>query len=306
MYALEAQQLTKIYPDGTEALRNVEMRILKGTICAILGENGAGKTTLVNIACTLLNPTSGTMSVLGNDVVAQSEKVRSKIALVPQDASTIGFMTAHEFVKFYLVSRGVSLREACSLSKRALEELGISEVSNKITDVLSGGLRRRVQLAAVLATDAELIFLDEPTRGLDPIARRSFWSKLLVRKKTGKTMVVTTHSATEAETIADYIIILNKGSLIFQGAPDMARKEMRYSHKIVIERSEDIHSSKDLIALLDLPSDASLLSDEVFFSILTYPKNIDDLVLKALRRDLTVKVMPTTLEDFFIKRVKEA
>ncbi|MCI4446499.1 MAG: ABC transporter ATP-binding protein [Pyrobaculum sp.] len=202
------------------ALRGVTFEVGRGVVLGVLGPNGAGKTTLVRILTTELMPSEGRALVAGFDVVKEPEKVRKVIAAVPQESRPIDFLTPYEFVLSYLLLRGLSLREARRRTREVLQAFGLWEVRNREVDALSGGMKRRVLVAAVFAADAEVVFLDEPTTGLDVYSRRLVWNAVSELKKRGATVVLTTHYVEEAAALSDVVLVLNKGQVVDFAPPD--------------------------------------------------------------------------------------
>ena len=202
------------------AINDVTFSVESGRVVSVLGPNGAGKTTLVRILITELLPTKGRAYVAGYDVVREPEKIRRRIAAVPQEGSPIGFLTPYEFVYSYLLLRGYPRREARRKTEEALKELQLIEARNREIQTLSGGTKRRVLLAAVLAADVDVVFLDEPTTGLDVISRRMVWNAITSMRERGTTILLTTHYVEEAQTLSDYVILMNKGRVVDMGSPE--------------------------------------------------------------------------------------
>jgi len=211
---LETINLAKIYRDGTIALDNLTF-IANSRIVTLLGRNGAGKTTLTRILSTQLLPTSGIARIEGFDVVKDAKKVRKIIASIPQEAKSIGIASPMEHLVMYLTARGLSFKEATEISRSALKEVGLWEVKDKPSDELSGGMKRKIFVAMALASNAELVLLDEPTTGLDPYSRLEVWSVL---KSIKSKILLTTHYMEEAEELSDEVILLHKGKLIAKGS----------------------------------------------------------------------------------------
>ena len=174
----------------------------RGVVLGVLGPNGAGKTTMVRILTTELMPSEGSAAVGGFDVVKDADKVRRIIAAVPQESRPIDFLTPYEFVYSYLLLRGLSMREARRRAEEALKEFGLWEFRNREVDTLSGGYKRRVLVAAVFAADADVVFLDEPTTGLDVYSRRVVWNAVSEMRRRGTTVVLTTHYVEEAAALS--------------------------------------------------------------------------------------------------------
>jgi len=231
MGELECKGLTKVYEDHRKALENVTFSVETNGIFGLIGRNGAGKTTLIRILATELQPTAGTASINGFDVLKQEGKLRDRIAIVPQEARTIRWMTAKQSVMSYLLWRGYTYGDAKRLADESLGKLDLQEYANVLTSRLSGGTKRKVLIAMVMASEAEIIFLDEPTTGLDPISRRELWGIL---RNLGKERFIflTTHYLEEAEELADKIGILKDGQLVSVGALSEIRKASKYQYSI--------------------------------------------------------------------------
>jgi len=204
--------LTKTYASGLEALKKVDLEIRKGEIFALLGPNGAGKTTLISIICGIVTPTTGTVLVDGHDIVRDYRASRSKIGLVPQELHTDTFETVWNTISF---SRGLfgHSRNPAHLEK-VLRDLSLWEKRDDKIMTLSGGMKRRVLIAKALAHEPEILFLDEPTAGVDVELRRDMWALVQRLRESGVTIILTTHYIDEAEEMADRIGVISKGTLI--------------------------------------------------------------------------------------------
>ena len=204
--------LAKTYTSGLQALKPIDLEIRKGEIFALLGPNGAGKTTLISIVCGIVTPTAGTALVDGHDIVRDYRASRSQIGLVPQELHTDMFETVWATVKF---SRGLFGRapDAAHL-ERVLRDLSLWDKRHDKIMTLSGGMKRRVLIAKALAHEPEILFLDEPTAGVDVELRRDMWALVRKLRDTGVTIILTTHYIDEAEEMADRIGVISKGELI--------------------------------------------------------------------------------------------
>jgi ABC-2 type transport system ATP-binding protein len=204
--------LTKTYATGLRALKDVSLEIRKGEIFALLGPNGAGKTTLINIVCGIVTPSSGSVRVDGYDIVRNYRITRSKIGLVPQELTTDTFETVWTTVS---LSRGLFGRapDRAHLEK-VLRELSLWDRRRDRIRTLSGGMKRRVLIAKALAHEPEILFLDEPTAGVDVELRRDMWALVRALRDAGVTIILTTHYIDEAEEMADRIGVINKGELV--------------------------------------------------------------------------------------------
>jgi ABC-2 type transport system ATP-binding protein len=209
---LSIDKLNKTYASGLVALKCIDLQIRKGEIFALLGPNGAGKTTLINIICGIVTPTSGAVSVDGHDILRDYRATRSRIGLVPQELTTDAFETVWATVTF---SRGLfGWPPNPPYLEELLGDLSLLEKRNDKIMTLSGGMKRRVMIAKALAHEPEILFLDEPTAGVDVELRRDMWALVRKLRDGGVTVILTTHYIEEAEEMADRIGIISKGELI--------------------------------------------------------------------------------------------
>ena len=209
---IAVKNLTKTYASGFQALKNVSLEIEKGEIFALLGPNGAGKTTLINVVCGIVNPTEGTVMADGHDIRRDFRAARSKIGLVPQELSTDMFETVWATVTF---SRGLfgKPKNAAHIEK-VLRSLSLWDKKDGKIMTLSGGMKRRVLIAKALSHEPQILFLDEPTAGVDVELRRDMWQMVRSLRETGVTIILTTHYIEEAEHMADRIGVISKGEII--------------------------------------------------------------------------------------------
>jgi len=209
---LSISRLTKTYASGLQALKSVDLEIAKGEIFALLGPNGAGKTTLINIVCGIVNATSGSVLVDGHDNRADYRAARARIGLVPQELHTDMFETVWATVRF---SRGLFGRPADPAHlEEVLRDLSLWEKRDSKIMALSGGMKRRVLIAKALAHEPGILFLDEPTAGVDVELRREMWALVRRLRESGVTIILTTHYIEEAEDMADRIGVIHKGELV--------------------------------------------------------------------------------------------
>ena len=209
---LRIEGLGKVYASGFQALRSVDLSIRRGEIFALLGPNGAGKTTLISIVCGLVNPSSGRVSVDGHDIVRDYRSTRSLIGLVPQELTTDAFETVWDTVSF---SRGLFGRKPDPAHiEKVLRSLSLWDKKDNRLRTLSGGMKRRVLIAKALSHEPRLLFLDEPTAGVDVELRRDMWDLVRRLRESGVTIILTTHYIEEAEQMADRIGIIDHGELI--------------------------------------------------------------------------------------------
>jgi len=294
MGKLECNGLTKIYEDHRKALENVTLTIETNGIFALIGRNGAGKTTLIRILATELQPTSGSASINGLDILTQEGKLREKIAIVPQEARTIRWMTAKQTVFSYLLWRGFSYNNAKRLAGESLAKLGLEKYANVMTRRLSGGTQRKVLLATVTAaSEADVIFLDEPTTGLDPISRRELW-EILRELGRERFIFLTTHYLEEAEQLADKIGILKDGKLISFGTLSELRKTVRYQYSIKLPSKAHIPQLKEG----EVTTDKSGITQ-----IMTNEEEAFHLARLLSEQAIKFSISPVTLDDIFFNLV---
>jgi ABC-2 type transport system ATP-binding protein len=295
MGKLECKGLTKVYDDQRRALDNVSLSVDTKGIFGLIGRNGAGKTTLIRILSTELEPTSGSASINELDILTKTSKLRERIAIVPQEARTIRWMTPKQTIFSYLLWRGYPYKEANRLACESLTKLGLEQYANVLNSKLSGGTKRKVLIATVTASEADIIFLDEPTTGLDPISRRELWDIL---RDLGKTRFIflTTHYLEEAEQLADEIGILKEGKLVSIGTLSELRKSSKYQYSVKL-------SSKVQIPTLE---DAEVtISHTGYTQVMTNEKEAFTLAKLLSEQGLKFSITPVTLDDIFFRLVEQ-
>lgn len=209
---ISVKKVTKVYASGVEALKPTDLDIREGEIFALLGPNGAGKTTLINIICGLVNPSSGTVIADGHDIIKDYKEARSKIGLVPQELTTDVFEKVWDTINF---SRGLFGKSPDpEYLEKVLRDLSLWDKKDSKIIALSGGMKRRVLIAKALSHEPRILFLDEPTAGVDVELRRDMWDIVRRLRESGVTIILTTHYIEEAEEMADRIGIINKGEII--------------------------------------------------------------------------------------------
>lgn len=221
---IDIQGLTKTYADGFEALKNVSLSINKGEIFALLGPNGAGKTTLINIVCGIANLTRGKVLVDGHDIIKEFRLTRAKIGLVPQELTSENFETVWNTSRF---SRGLFGKGADPEHvEKVLKSLSLWDKKDTVSMALSGGMKRRVLIAKALAHEPDILFLDEPTAGVDVELRQDMWNVVRALRADGVTVILTTHYIEEAEQLADRVGVINNGEIILVEDKDKLMREM--------------------------------------------------------------------------------
>ena len=206
------KDLSKTYNSGFEALKNINLDIKKGEILALLGPNGAGKTTLISTICGIVSPTSGTVTVDGNDIITDFRKTRQMIGLVPQELTLGAFEQVFQTVSF---SRGLfGCKKDDDYINQLLKDLSLDDKKNIEVRALSGGMKRRVLIAKALSHEPQILFLDEPTAGVDVELRKDMWKIVRQLQDKGVTIILTTHYIEEAEEIAERVGVINNGELL--------------------------------------------------------------------------------------------
>jgi len=294
MNVLEAYKVSKTYDGKNWALLDFTLTIKRGELLSLLGRNGAGKTTFINIATTQLRQTRGTVRVLGYDVIKEAKSVRRLIAIVPQEARPLSLATPWEHVYYYLLARGLSINEARERTARYLREMDLWECRNVISSKLSGGLRQRILVAMAITTEAEMIFLDEPTIGLDPIGKMNVWRYIGQYAKKGCTFVLTTQDMEEAEILSDRVAVMDRGILIAYG--DLQSLKSRVKSKIRMEIKGNVSEEKlrEYGSVINLTDKLLLYTDEKF---------ADEVAKLAMTNNCQVTISPIRLEDVFISLV---
>jgi ABC-2 type transport system ATP-binding protein len=232
--AISITGLEKIYSNGFQALKNINLQIPRGEIFALLGPNGAGKTTLINSICGIVEPTHGTITISGFDNIREYRKARAAVGLVPQELTTDAFETVWNTVSF---SRGLfGKAKNPSYIEDLLKRLSLWDKKNEQIRYLSGGMKRRVMVAKALSHEPEILFLDEPTAGVDVKLRKSMWRQVRDLRETGITIILTTHYIEEAQKMADRVGIINKGHLILTEDKNTLMKKMGKRQMIFVLR----------------------------------------------------------------------
>jgi ABC-2 type transport system ATP-binding protein len=294
---LRAEELGKVYKgsEGHSALDRVNVEVHAGEVFSLIGRNGAGKTTFLRIAGTQLLPTTGHIEVLGHDAVAGASVVRERIAVIPQEARPFFYATPFEHVYYYLTLRGFPRSEARRKAVETLERLGLASGKDTVVRKLSGGMRRRVLVAMVLASGAELLFLDEPTTGLDPLARREVWTTIKEAAKEGRTILLTTHYLEEAEILSDRIAILDRGRVLAQGNLDDLMSSVRYPFRVSVLGGG--------LGRRDLDAYGTVTAVGDRWTVFTSREGAEELTRVALNKGARAVAGPVTLEDLFIQLV---
>jgi ABC-2 type transport system ATP-binding protein len=292
---LVCRRLSKHYGEGPKALDNINISIPASGIFALIGRNGAGKTTLTRILATELMPTSGSATIDGLDVVKDAEALRERIAILPQEGRAIPWVTPRQNIYSYLLYRGYSMHEAKARVHEALVKVGMGRYADRLSRQMSGGMKRKVLVATILASEADIIFVDEPTTGLDPISRAELWDVMNKLKKT-HFIFLTTHYLEEAEKLADQIGILDSGRLVGIGTMEQLRKKVKYQYSVRILQNG--RALKPRTGYTVKGSDGST-------QIITTEDEADRLAKKLIGERTRFAINPISLEDIFYYMVKK-
>ena len=297
--------LSKVYDNGFNALKTVNLNIKQGEIIAMLGPNGAGKTTLISIVCGIVKPTSGVITVDGFDIIKDYRETRSRIGLVPQEISLEQFETVFNNVSY---SRGLYGKKPNPQHiEKVLKDFSLWDKKDLRLNQLSGGMKRRVMIAKALSHEPSILFLDEPTAGVEVELRKDMWKVVEGLRKTGVTIILTTHYIEEAEAIADRVAVINQGEIIVVDNKIDLLKKMGHK-KLTIElqdKVEKIPSELDEYNLSISNDNYSLIYNYNLHAERTgITKMLQDLKNAGLRmRDL--KTEQNNLEKIFVTLVKE-
>ena len=299
------KNLSKVYDNGFSALRDINLEIKKGEIFAMLGPNGAGKTTLINIICGIVKPTSGEIAVEGFDIIDDYRETRSRIGLVPQELTLEQFETVFNNVSY---SRGLYGKKPDPTHiEKVLKQLSLWDKKDRILRQLSGGMKRRVLIAKALSHEPQILFLDEPTAGVDVELRQEMWKVVENLRETGVTVILTTHYIEEAEAIADRVGVINQGEIIVVEEKKELLKKMGQK-TLTIELQDEIIKIPDSLSKYDLNFGANKMSliytynlKEKQTGITNLLQDIKDAGLKL--RDL--KTEQSNLEKIFVSLVRE-
>jgi len=302
---IDIQNLSKSYDDGFQALKNIDLKIEKGEIFALLGPNGAGKTTLISIICGIVNATEGSVQVAGFDIKKDFRETRSRIGLVPQELTADAFETVWDTVNF---SRGLfgKLKDIKHIEK-ILKELSLWDKRDNRILTLSGGMKRRVLIAKALSHEPEILFLDEPTAGVDVELRKDMWNVVRELRDSGVTIILTTHYIEEAEMMADRIGVIRAGEIILVDEKTELMRKLG-EKQLTIHLQEKLKAVPMALAKHDL---ALAKDGEALVS--TYDTKAERTGITSLLADLSkqkigfndIETSERSLEDIFVTLVHQ-
>ena len=302
---LEVSGLTKTYATGVEALKRIDLSIPRGEIFALLGPNGAGKTTLISIVCGLATPSSGTVLVDGHDIAREYRAARAKIGLVPQELATETFETPLAALRF---SRGLFGRPRDdALVERTLRELSLWDKRDAKIQTLSGGMKRRVMIAKAIVHEPVVLFLDEPSAGVDVELRRDMWALVRAMRERGVTIILTTHYIDEAEEIADRIGVIHRGELVVVEDKATLMRKLG-SKELTLELSDPLDEIPASLADARLALSADRTRLVYRFDAAAEESGIPQLLRRIEQHGIAFRdlhTQQTSLEDIFVGLVSE-
>ena len=297
--------LSKIYDNNFSALKKVNLKVKQGEILAMLGPNGAGKTTLISIICGIVTPSSGTVTIEGFDIIKDYRETRSRIGMVPQELNLESFETVFDTVSY---SRGLYGKSPKPEHiKKILKDLSLWDKKNQRLRQLSGGMKRRVLIAKALSHEPKILFLDEPTAGVDVELRKDMWLVVEELRKTGVTIILTTHYIEEAEAIADRVAVINQGEIIVVENKKELIKKMGHK-KLTVELQDKILKIPDGLSKYSLDIGKNNMSLVYTYNVQAEKTGITDLLKGIKDAGLRLKDLITeqsSLEKIFVDLVKE-
>ena len=296
--AVQIKGLKKSY-NNTPALKGVDIEISKGEFFGLLGPNGAGKTTTINILTGLVFKDAGTCLVFEKDIVKDYRYTRSKIGIAAQELSVDWFFTIEKLLYFQAGYYGISTKKAKTKVDELLERLGLDKKRDSRLRQLSGGMKRRFQIAKALVHDPDILILDEPTAGVDVELRHDLWKYLKELHKKGRTILLTTHYIEEAELLCDNVAIIDEGTILKEGSPKQLTKELGKSG-VTVQTGKVIQNIENLLTDLTYTIEDSRLH----FSVDDAEKAIPDIIQKLSKINIPIQSITTetsSLEDVFLE-----
>ena len=302
---ISINNLSKVYKNGFNALKSVNLNIKKGEIFAMLGPNGAGKTTLISIICGIVKPSSGKVTVDDFDIIDDYRETRSRIGLVPQELTLEQFETVFNNVSY---SRGLYGKKPDPQHiEKILKQLSLWDKKDQRLRQLSGGMKRRVLIAKALSHEPSILFLDEPTAGVDVELRQDMWKIVEELRATGVTIILTTHYIEEAEAIADRVGVINQGEIIVVEETKELLKKMGHK-KLTVELQDEISEIPDSLDKYKLVLGNNKMSIDYTYNVQAEQTGITNLLQDIKDAGLKLKDLKTeqsTLEKIFVSLVKE-
>ncbi len=302
---IQISNLSKVYENGFRALKNINLDIKRGEIFAMLGPNGAGKTSLISIICGIVTPSSGNVTVDGFDIIENYRDTRSRIGLVPQELTLESFETVFNNVSYTRGLYGKSPNP--NHIEKILKDLSLWDKKDQRLRQLSGGMKRRVLIAKALSHEPSILFLDEPTAGVDVELRQDMWKVVETLRKTGVTIILTTHYIEEAEAIADRVGVINQGEIIIVDQTKELLKKMGHK-KLTVDLHEKLNEIPSSLDKYNLELGDDRMSLNYIYNVQAKQTGITNLLQDLKDTGLKLKDLKTeqsTLEKIFVNLVKE-
>lgn len=298
---IETHDLTKRFGSHT-AVNNISLTIQKGEVFGLLGPNGAGKTTFLSMLCTILKPSSGSAQINGFDIIRESAQVRKSIGIVFQDPSVDSDMTSRENLQMHADLYGVPIYEQNMRIHEVLELVGLSDRADDFMYTYSGGMRRRLEIARGLLHYPRVLFLDEPTIGLDPRSREHIWNYIrILRKREEMTIILTTHYMEEADRLCDRVAIIDKGRIVAMDTPSLLKQEV--AGDTIIMGSDQIQNLSDVLIRDNIVKDVSVQESEIKIFVqnaqFLLPRIVESAVHAGIRID-HITITHPDMNDVFI------
>jgi ABC-2 type transport system ATP-binding protein len=306
MAAIEVRGLEREYRSGLKAVDGIDLEVQPGEVYGFLGPNGAGKTTTVRMLVTLLRPTGGSARVAGHDVATEPQEVRRRIGVALQEAALDQLMTGRELIELQATLHGIPPRDVAARAQDLIGRVGLSDAQERRVGTYSGGMRRRLDLAMALIHAPEVLFLDEPTTGLDPTSRTTLWNEVRRLKDDGTTVFLTTQYLEEADQLADRVGIIAAGKIVAEGTPAALKAEIGLPHlDLTFDGDADLPRAREVLqGLGDLREDAPAGADvslgvrDGSGAIARVGRALDDAGITVGR----VELVEPTLDDVFAAR----
>ncbi|MGZ5342557.1 MAG: ATP-binding cassette domain-containing protein [Solirubrobacterales bacterium] len=303
MAAIEVENLQREFSGGINAVDGVDLEVAEGEIYGFLGPNGAGKTTTVRMLATLLAPTGGRAIVAGHDVATDAQKVREAIGVALQEAALDPLMTGRELLQLQATLHGIPRDRGRELAVSLLERVSLTDAADRQIGTYSGGMRRRIDLASALVHTPRVLFLDEPTTGLDPVSRQAIWKEVSKLNSEGTTIFLTTHYLEEADQLANRVGIIDDGKLVAEGTPNELKGQVGHPHLELSIADGDASQAGEIMARFGkpMPSQDGKLMVELeggATEVAPVVRALDEAGIAVESLDL----VEPTLDDVFVAR----
>ena len=301
--AIAARSLRRTFKGGIEAVRDIDLTVAEGEVFGFLGPNGAGKTTTVRMLCTLLPPSAGSATVAGLDVVGDAARVRRQIGVALQEIGLDPVQTGRELLELQCGLYGITGRDARLRTQELLELVGLLEAAGRRTKTYSGGMKRRLDLASALVHAPDVLFLDEPTTGLDPASRLTIWEEVRRINASGTSVFLTTHYLEEADQLCDRLAIIDDGRIVAEGTPEQLKAQMGHDVVSVSLDGTDVDATEAALAGLPGLERVAVEEDALALYVDDGASSVAEIVRRLDRDEIRVRAITVsrpTLDDVFL------